>query len=166
MLRVWLCCVLFALGLPPRPLKKLAEEQSFAQIVAAGGRGEELGGVKPWKLRSSAEWVYVLQLEGDGFKAARKRWGLGSDRNPPFVPRSEHEALERLGHVRWLDPTGSAGRSSAAVVEGRTGGQPASCSTRISAAYCPAFVRWICLRNTRSQSQNLYYGVLWCYAVV
>jgi hypothetical protein len=54
--------------------------ESFDQIVGVGERGEELGGVRPWQLPAThetpAEWVYVLQLEGDGFAATRKRWGL------------------------------------------------------------------------------------------
>ena len=81
-------------------------EQSFSEIVGVGERGEELGGVRPWRMPATedkdAEWVYVLQLEGDGFAAARRRWGLRTDTNYPYIDKRQREVLENLGLVRWV----------------------------------------------------------------
>ena len=81
-------------------------EQSFSEIVGVGERGEELRGVRPWRMPATedkdAEWVYVLQLEGDGFAAAWRRWGLRTDTNYPYIDKRQREVLENLGLVRWF----------------------------------------------------------------
>ena len=79
-------CVATVVSLVPGAVTKLSDtEQSFDQIVSSGERGEELSGIRPWRLPATeeedAEWVCVLQLEGDGFAAARRRWGLRTDTN-------------------------------------------------------------------------------------
>ena len=101
-----LCAATVASFVAASVLKLGDTEQSFSEIVGAGERGEELSGVRPWRLPASdeedAEWVYVLQLEGDGFATARKRWGLRKGNNPPYIDKRQREALENLGLVRWV----------------------------------------------------------------
>ena len=61
-----LCAATVASFVAASVLKLGDTEQSFSEIVGAGERGEELSGVRPWRLPASeeedAEWVYVLQL--------------------------------------------------------------------------------------------------------
>eukprot|EP01043_Picozoa_sp_COSAG02_P038746 COSAG02_NODE_3009_length_7559_cov_14.154424_4_plen_180_part_00 len=92
-------CVATVVSLVLASVPKLGDtRESFDQIVGVGERGEELGGVRPWQLPAT----HVLQLEGVGFAAARKRWGLHKGRNPPYIDKWQREVLENLGLVWWV----------------------------------------------------------------
>ena len=72
-----------------------ASPPSRTELRKMMARGDEVNGVKPWKLGDTDENVIVLRLEGANFPAVRKLFGFKADAHnrPPYISEEEVAAL-------------------------------------------------------------------------